>query len=311
MRTIVKELVEFIRSDFNIWIYSFTFIFLFIFIRINYSYGTYWNFVNIIASGPERFIRFLILFSIPWILIAIPKLIVSKKSHLFKNTKFYLSISLILIFVAFDSGFSIFKILINYANSFDEQLYLTKIFSNLQGILLLLVIYIILYLIFKKIKPADIGLRIKNVNLKPYLILILVIIPMIVWASFNPNFLKMYPCYKPWDFPALFSIPKYISAVVYEFIYGLDFIAVELTFRGLLVIFIARYMGKDAILPMAVVYCLLHFGKPEAEAIASFLGGYFLGVVALSTKSIAPGLMLHLSLAYMMDTGAYLQHFIK
>jgi hypothetical protein len=311
MRAIIKELVGFIRSDFNVWIYSLTFIFLFIAIRINYSYSAYWNLVNIYATGSERLIRFFILFAIPWFLVAVPKLVISGKLEVLRNRKFYISILLILIFISADSGFKLFSYLAERASSFDEQIYLTRIFSNFQGSFLLLVIFLLYYFYFKNIQWADFGLRFRNVNLKPYFILILVIVPMILWASFNQDFLTTYPSYKPWDVPVLFKLNKAITAIVHEMVYGLDFFAIELTFRGLLVIFIARFMGKDAVLPMAVVYCFLHFGKPEAETIASFLGGYFLGVVALSTKSIAPGLMLHLSLAYMMDLGAYLQHYIR
>jgi len=311
VKLLLKEFVEFIRSDFNLWLYTFTFILLFVVIRINYDQGIYWKLVNIQATGPERFVRFFLLFSLPWFIIAVPKLFISKKSVVLKNIKLYISILLILGVMAFDSAFSIFKPLLNSATTFDEQIYLTKIFSNFQGIIILLFFIIVLYIIFRNISPSDIGLRLKNVNLKPYFILIIVLVPMIVWASFNNDFLTTYPGYKPWNFPVLFKTPKFITAGIYEFIYGVDFTAIELAFRGLLVIFIARYIGRDAVLPMAVVYCFLHFGKPEVETISSFFGGYFLGIVALYTRSIAPGVILHLSLAFMMDIAAYIQHYIK
>jgi len=311
MRSTIKELVEFIRSDFNIWLYTFVFIFLLIAIRINYAYNIYWNFINIQASGSVRFVRFFLLFVLPWFIIAIPKLIVSKKSAALKSLKFYICIVFILVVITFDSAFSIFKPLYVLAETFDEQIYLIRIFSRLQGVPIMLLLSLLLYLIIRDIKPSDMGLRLRKVNLRPFFALIIIIIPMIVWASFNNNFLNTYPGFKPWDYEVLFKIPKLITSVIYEFVYGIDFIAIEFAFRGLLVILIARYIGKDAVLPMAVVYCFLHFGKPEVETISSFLGGYFLGVVALSTRSIAPGVILHLSLAFMMDTAAYIQHYIK
>lgn len=311
MRSILKELVEFIRLDFNLWVYTFTFIFLFIIVRINYAHSIYWKLVNIQASGSERFVRFFLLFALPWFIIAVPKLLFSAKRAVLKNIKFYITIVLILLVLAFDSAFSIHKVMLALTATFDEKLYLTKIFSNLQEIMILMITIVVLLLIFRNYKLTDMGLRLKKVKLKPYLFLIIILVPMVVWASFNNDFLTTYPGYKPWNFPVFFKIPKFITAAIYEFTYGIDFIAVELAYRGLLVIFIARYIGKDAILPMAAVYCFLHFGKPEVETISSFFGGYFLGVVALSTRSIAPGVILHLSLAYMMDAGAYIQHYIK
>lgn len=311
MRLVIKELGAFIKSDFNLWLYGFFFIFLFVAIRFNYIHGFYWNFINIQVSVPEKVLRYFFLFAIPWFLIAVPKLLLSKKTEVLKNSKFYITIVLILLVISVDSASILYQPFLKFAASFDEQLYLTKILTNLQGILILLCTTIIILLLFKKITAADMGLRLKGVNLKPYFILIIAIVPMIVWASFKPDFIATYPIYKPWQFPVLFKIPKIISAIIYEFLYGFDFITIEFVFRGLLVILMARYLGKDAVLPMAAVYCFLHFGKPEVEAISSIFGGYFLGVVALNTRSIAPGIILHLSLAYMMDIAAYIQHFAK
>lgn len=311
MRQVIKELGSFIKSDFNIWAYSFFFILLFVVTRLNYHYCFYWNYINIQASGTERFIRFFLLFSVPWFIVAIPKLLISKKSEVLKDLKFYLAILLVLILIAFDSACGIFKPLLKFADTYDEQIYLNKIFINLQGTVIFLFSALIFIWINKKIRLSDIGLRLKDVNLKPYFILIIAILPMIIWASFNADFIATYPQFKPWNYPILFKIPKVITAIFYEFVYGVDFIALEFAFRGLLVIVIARFIGKDAVLPMAAVYCFLHFGKPEVEAFSSIFGGYLLGVLALSTRSIAPGVILHLSLAYMMDFAAYIQHYLK
>ena len=311
MRLLLKELWSFIKSDFNIWLFAFFFVFLFVAIKINYHYGIYWKLVNIQASGSVRFIRFFLLFSIPWFAVAMPKLVLSNNKHVLSNIRFYIAILLILGVIAFDSAFSIFKPMLKFAYTFDEQLYLTKIATNLQGIVIMLFFSLVIIQLIAKTTLADLGLRLKAVIFRTYFILILAIVPMIVWASFKPDFIATYPIYKPWDFPILLKMPKLVSAVIYEFFYGIDFITIEFAFRGLLVILMAKFIGKDAILPMAAVYCFLHFGKPEAEAISSIFGGYLLGFVALSTRSIAPGIILHLSLAYMMDIAAYIQHYLK
>ena len=311
MRSVIKELVLFIKTDFNLWIYAFFFIFLFIAIRFNYSNSVYLKFVNIRVSGWERVLRYFFLFVLPWFLIAIPKLLLSRKSHVLRDKNFYFTIILILFIISLDSASILYKPFLKFGDTFDKQLYLTKIFTNLQGLIILLFGSLIFISFFKNILFADMGLRLKDVNLRPYFILIIAIVPMIIWASFKPDFIATYPVYKPWQFPVLFKIPKFISALIYEFLYGIDFITIEFTFRGLLVILMARFIGKDAVLPMAAVYCFLHLGKPEAEAISSIFGGYLLGVVALNTRSIAPGVILHISLAYMMDIAAYIQHYIK
>ena len=92
---------------------------------------------------------------------------------------------------------------------------------------------------------------------------------------------------------------------MYEISYGLDFVSIELFFRGFLVIGFIRFEGINTILPMAVFYCTIHFGKPLAECISSYFGGIILGVLAYRTKLILGGLMVHLGLAWMMEIGGY------
>ncbi|MES1160611.1 MAG: CPBP family glutamic-type intramembrane protease [Bacteroidota bacterium] len=86
----------------------------------------------------------------------------------------------------------------------------------------------------------------------------------------------------------------------------MDFLSIELFFRGLLVIGLARYAGEYVLLPMAAFYCTIHFGKPLGECISSFFGGLALGVIALRTRSILGGLIVHLGLAWLMELGGWL-----
>jgi membrane protease YdiL (CAAX protease family) len=91
----------------------------------------------------------------------------------------------------------------------------------------------------------------------------------------------------------------------------LDFVTIELFFRGFLVLAFVRFVGPDAIVPMAVFYCSIHFGKPLAECISSFFGGMLLGIVVYKTGSVAGGLVVHLGIAWMMEIGGYLGNLWK
>jgi hypothetical protein len=96
--------------------------------------------------------------------------------------------------------------------------------------------------------------------------------------------------------------------MLYELSYGSDFFSIELFFRGFLVLAFARYAGKDAILPMAIFYCAIHFGKPLAECISSFFGGIILGVVSYHTRTILGGFLVHVGLAWLMELGGLIGH---
>jgi membrane protease YdiL (CAAX protease family) len=75
-----------------------------------------------------------------------------------------------------------------------------------------------------------------------------------------------------------------------------------------LVIGIVSIIGREAILPMALLYVVIHFGKPLTETISSFFGGYILGVFAYKYKNIMGGIIIHIALAWMMELAAIIQH---
>jgi Type II CAAX prenyl endopeptidase Rce1-like len=153
---------------------------------------------------------------------------------------------------------------------------------------------------------VSIGLTARGFDARPYFLLLLLLIPVIVLASTQPDFLHYYPKVKNLAFLDGYTSPVWPWKLGYELSYGLDFLTIELFFRGLLIVGLVRYAGPRAILPMAAFYCTVHFGKPLGECITSFFGGMVLGVLAYRTRSILGGLIVHLGLAWMMEIGGWL-----
>jgi hypothetical protein len=122
------------------------------------------------------------------------------------------------------------------------------------------------------------GLTTKNFHAKPYWIMLLLMVPLVAAASTQPDFLAVYPKLKNIIYLRSDENSR-LYTVLYELAYGSDFFSIELFFRGFLVLAFARWVGKDAILPMALFYCTIHFGKPLGECISSYFGGMILGVV--------------------------------
>jgi membrane protease YdiL (CAAX protease family) len=145
------------------------------------------------------------------------------------------------------------------------------------------------------------GFSARTIDLRPYLLILLLLIPVVVAASFTGDFQKAYPRFK-FGFPdALSPAPRAGTIGLFEFCYGIDFVFVEFFFRGFLILAFARLLGKRAILPMVVVYAMIHFEKPLLEAISSIAGGFVLGVIAERTRSIYGGVIVHLGIAWMME----------
>jgi len=171
-----------------------------------------------------------------------------------------------------------------------------------------LLIVLIPLMIFYNLFPQSSfwGMTVKNVRWQPYGLMLLLMLPLIVFASTQPDFLDAYPRARQIDFIAPYTECLLCHRLLYEFSYGIDFITIELFFRGFLIFGFIRYAGTAAILPMATFYCSIHFGKPLFECISSFFGGLILGIVAYRTRSIVGGLAVHVGIAWMMEVGGYL-----
>jgi hypothetical protein len=162
-----------------------------------------------------------------------------------------------------------------------------------------------------KIKWVEaVGLTTRGFRPGPYFGLLLLLVPLVALASTQPDFLRVYPKVRAIAFMSNYPGPLWLWRAGYELAYGLDFLSIELFFRGLLVIGLVRYAGEKAILPMAAFYCTIHFGKPLAECITSFAGGLALGVLAYRTRSVLGGLIVHLGLAWLMEGISFLSIFI-
>jgi hypothetical protein len=173
--------------------------------------------------------------------------------------------------------------------------------------LLLLIILTLVFISWPPVPNGKIhsfGLTNKNIEWRPYLLMLVIMIPLIALAATRPDFQDMYPKMRD-TFTDTFH-PGVLEKILFELSYGCDFFTIEFFFRGALVIFLARYAGRSVILPMAAFYCTIHFGKPLGECISSYFGGMLLGIIAYNTRSVLGGLLVHLGIAWMMELAAFL-----
>jgi hypothetical protein len=113
-------------------------------------------------------------------------------------------------------------------------------------------------------------------------------------ASASSAFQQRYPKYAD----AAASWPELL---LWEGAYAYQFVLVEFFFRGFFLFTLARYVGHGAIFIMVVPYAMIHFAKPLAEALGSIVAGAALGTLALRTRSIAGGIVVHTAVAWSMD----------
>ena len=152
-------------------------------------------------------------------------------------------------------------------------------------------------------KLRDLGLSFKGFfrHLPLYSVLYLGVLPVVWWASTQPEFLGTYP----------FTLDVRANAgefLLWELYYGLQFLALEFFFRGFMVFGLEHRFGANAILVMIVPYCMLHFHKPMLEAIAAVGAGLILGTLAYRTRCVLGGVLIHWAVAVTMDLLAVRGH---
>lgn len=286
----------FIEADKHILLLSSFFIAIFIF--INYRYGLN-HYISTLPNNQQYlwwYFVFLTAFSFPYILTSL-----FSEQSVFRNNQF---LFLFLIAPAIFSWKMVFDLDIHFSNYRLQNTYWNQV---IYWPLKLVVVSAVLYIIWKVTKERQpfYGVSIKEFTFRPYLLMLLIMIPLIAAASTQPDFLAMYPKLKSISF-LKHQHNNGLYKLLYELSYGSDFVSIELFFRGFLVLAFAKWFGKDAILPMACFYCTIHFGKPLGECISSFFGGLILGVIIYHTRTIFGGLTAHLGIAWMMELGGYL-----
>ena len=284
----------FVTTDKRILALSTLFTALSIFINyycgLNRSIGSFSEFYQYLSW----YLVFLFAFSFAYLMQAI--LLGSK---IFRNRKFIL---LLLIAPAIFAWKMSFDVEWDISNDIFKNTYWNQVIYWPFKLVVLTIILLIICKLFDQGKKLY-GVNFENFNATPYLLMLLIMIPLIAAASTQHDFLSMYPKLKNIEY---LSYNSGFYKLLYELSYGSDFFSIELFFRGFLILAFAKWVGKDAILPMAIFYCTIHFGKPLGECISSFFGGIILGVVIYHTKTIFGGLIVHLGIAWLMELGGYI-----
>ena len=160
---------------------------------------------------------------------------------------------------------------------------------------------LVIGLVFKE-RVWDYGIRIETAPkvVLLYVCMFLAVLPLVYLVSHSPAFLQKYPFFK--------EASRTLSGLIlWEVGYGLQFVALEFFFRGFLLFTLSRYIGAYSIFVMVVPYTMIHFTKPMAEALGAIVTGTALGTLALRTRSIFGGVLLHTTVAWSMDLFALYQ----
>ena len=197
------------------------------------------------------FVFYYLLFFVPFALAYFLQPLFYKGNRFFKNKWFWIILFIAPAIFSFRVNFTFHHPLVQQIWNGDEQLFWLHCTRWLVGLLAVILPVYIIWKIKDSMEMPFYGIR-KIDNTKPYLIMILCMIPFIVLAALQADFLKMYPRAKIIDGWELH--PKVIYILIHEVLYSLDFITIEIFFRGFLVISLVNICGRQCIVPAACFY---------------------------------------------------------
>ncbi|GAB4401024.1 MAG: hypothetical protein OHK0053_23200 [Microscillaceae bacterium] len=311
MKKILHFLKSHLRDDFHYGAYGYALVFLSFTITFNYYYDFEDSVLDAYALQWVSIPFHILYFAFAYFGVLIPKLWLSGEGHRLREPALWGRSLFFISLIGLVAGFTMFRAWLSaYTQDPWIQYFIYKTLTQLKYILLALPLLWWFYGWYDRpIEPGFYGLRTRGFSAQPYIVMLLMMLPLILMASFRPDFLKTYPMIKPWLLAQNHSgWNPWVMFAVFECSYGLGFIFVELFFRGVLVIGMARCLGHHAVLPMVVAYAFLHFGKPLGETLGAIAGGYVLGVIALHTRTILGGCFIHIGIAFLMEGCALFQY---
>ena len=330
MSELLRDIRAYLRADFKPALYGLTALWVAFLIFINYTLHLENGIIDAQPLSPWRPVWYFGMYATAyygafWLWSRF-----HHRPDIWRNPRFWLHTRVALVVFSYYAGFSAY---VGWAQHFTDRrlyVYAYKVFSNMHSVFTIVLPLGLYYLFLDKNQTGFYGLKPKRKGLLVYLMLLGLMVPVILFASFQPDFLVAYPTYRNLAPHEVLHVPEWVTALGYELAYGWDFVPTELIFRGFLVIGLSHILRNGRpqsengsshraapglarpgpVLPMIVWYATIHFGRPSGETISSLFGGYILGVLALSTRSIWGGLFIHIGIAWLMEIAAFGQQFL-
>ena len=206
---IIKEQIE---KDFKWSTYGYLFFFLLISITFNYIY----DFEDLILDAHlHRFSGFLyytLFYAMGYYGVAIPQLLILNKKHILLKRSYWVRTIFFISVCGFSASFYVNWFLNNSGLSNGEYRYLNSLLMNMSCFFTTLLPLFLFWFFVDKGKGSFYGFRFKHSNLKPYLLMLGLMLPLLLWASFQEDFQSTYPTLKTWNINHPFGLNDFSVA---------------------------------------------------------------------------------------------------
>ena len=148
--------------------------------------------------------------------------------------------------------------------------------------------------------PADVGFRLGRPRrwLLDVALCYLLLLPLLLAWSRQASFRRVYASDG-------FGRMTWQQILVVQAASLVALFAVEFLCRGYLLFGLRPALGNAALAVQAITFAVMHAGKPAPEAFLAYGFGLGLGLLALRSGSILPGVLLHYACAASLDLLAF------
>lgn len=310
MRKIIGLIRHYFQEHFSLSYFIPVFLFTALLIFINYYYDFETRYITREGNDAKRFALYVAMYFISFGGAYLLYLFNPKDRAMLRSWKLWLLIFFTVLIFSFRWWFYHYNQLVYEHVPWRYQSIVIKYIINLSGFVWLFIPCAAYWFFVDRKEQPLYGFRARSVVLWPYFILLLMMVPLVIGAATQPDFLETYPRLLHTGLPRS-GLQNKLMNLLYEVCYSIDFVNTEFFFRGFMILAFARFAGPKVILPMCVFYVAIHFEKPLGETISSFFGGWLLGIVAYETKSIYGGVIVHLGIALLMEVVALFAHVVK
>jgi hypothetical protein len=186
-------------------------------------------------------------------------------------------------------------------NNFDIELCEFLYWFIADSIVLFLIPVLIIKSLFRE-KLKNYGINLKNLKggMIVTLISAIIILPITYLVSLSSEFTNFYPMYS--------GLNENIKTfLLYESFLLLFLFAWEFIWRGFMLFGLETKFGWYAIFIQMIPFVILHNGKPVLETFSSIIGALLLGMLALRTRSMIYGFIIHAVIIISLDIYAILK----
>ncbi|MEN9001566.1 MAG: hypothetical protein ABF242_04600, partial [Flavobacteriales bacterium] len=237
MKVFFKYFRDYFEDSFSLKAHLLVAIFIGLCIYFNYEYDLYKNYFKVRNYQELKVLKLWSFFGFAFL---VPLLIMSffqKEKKTITNPYYLIFGLLALLFVSLDSSYYSLKYLKPLIpNDLAGFSFYQACLSNLNSLFTVMIPLFVIYYLTNHFKPELYGIKLNGANLKPYLILVGIMLPIVfISAATQEDFTNYYPSYNFNRFEAA-KLPQKAKIAIFELCYGFDFLSVELMFRGFMVV---------------------------------------------------------------------------